>query len=325
MTEKIYDVAGIGSPLVDYTIEVDDSILQKLQLSKGQMNLIDEDKSRDIFSALKNFRIDRTPGGSSSNTLSGLSVFGGKGVLFGKVGNDADADFYISETEKSGVKSGLSHHNSMTGHAITFITPDSERPFATHLGAALQIRKNDISEVEVSSSRILHLEGYLFEMPEIREAAIHAMDIAKKNNVKISIDLADPGLIGRIPDILRTVVNDYADIVFANEFEANAMTGKDGEEALNVIAASCETAIVKLGAIGSLIKHNNVIYRIPAYKADVINTNGAGDMYASGLLYGISRNIPMDKSGRIASYASSLVVAQTSTRLNKKIDIDEIK
>ena len=146
MMKKEYDAAGIGSPLVDFTIEVSDSVLDDLGLKKGQMHLIDEKKSRDIFSKVKDYKMDKTPGGSSANTLAGLAILGGKGVLFGKVGNDANADYYIDETGKSGIKSRLLRHNSMTGHAITLVTPDFGRTFATHLGAAVHFRKEEDPE-----------------------------------------------------------------------------------------------------------------------------------------------------------------------------------
>lgn len=324
MEKKTYDVVGIGSPLIDFTINVTDSILEELEMKKGQMHLIDAGKSRDIFEKLKEYKIEKTPGGSSANTLAGLSVFGGSGVFMGKVGNDENAEYYIEMTEKSGTKSMLKNHTGITGHAITFISPDFERTFATHLGAALFFRKEDVEAHVIKDSNILHIEGFLLELPEIRDAVIYAMNTARESGVKISIDLADPGLITRIPDVIDDVVRNHADIVFVNETEAKAFTGKEEEEALNTISGMCEIAVVKLGSFGSLIKTGNKMYRIPVSKTEVVNTNGAGDMYAAGLLYGISRKIPIERSGRIASFAASRVVSQVSTRLSEKIDIDNI-
>lgn len=325
MIKKIYDVVGIGSPLIDFTVNVDNSVLDLLDLKKGQMHLVDEKKSRDIFSKITDYKIEKTPGGSSANTLAGVAILGGNGAIFGKVGNDLNGDFYINETEKSGVKSLLAKHNSLTGHCISFITPDAERTFATHLGAAVHFRKEDVVEDEIKNSRILHIEGYLLELPEVREAVIFAMEIAKKSGVKISVDLADPGLISRIPEIINEIVKNSADIVFVNELEAKAFTGKEEEEALDIIHSMCDVAVVKLGSLGSLIKTEAVTCRIPVCKTNVINTNGAGDMYAAGVLFGISRDIPIERAGKIGSYVSSLVVAQVSTRLEKKIDISIIK
>lgn len=325
MKNKEFDVAGIGSPLVDYTINVPDSLLEELEMKKGQMHLIDADKSKNIFEKLKEYKIEKTPGGSSANTLAGLSVFGGKGALMGKLGNDENAEYYIEMTEKCGTKSILKRHESITGHAITFISPDFERTFSTHLGAALFFREEDVDEDVIKNSNLLHIEGFLLEMPEIRKAVNHAMNIARESGAKISVDLADPGLIGRIPDVIGDTVKNYADIVFVNETEAKAFTDKEEEEALDAISEMCEIAVVKLGSLGSLIKIDGRKYRIPVNKTEVVNTNGAGDMYAAGLLYGISREIPIEKAGKIASFAAACVVSQVSTRLSEMIDVDKLE
>ncbi|MBN2039355.1 MAG: adenosine kinase [Spirochaetes bacterium] len=324
MERKTYDVVGIGSPLVDFTVNVTDSMLKELEMEKGCMHLIDADKSKYIFEKIKEFRIEKTPGGSSANTLAGLSIFGGNGALMGKLGNDENAEYYIEMTEKCGTKSILKRHDSITGHAITFISPDFERTFSTHLGAASFFCEEDIDADVIRNSNILHVEGFLLELPENRKAVLHAMNIAMENGVKVSIDLADPGLIIRINDVIKDSVKKYADIVFVNETEAKAFTGREEEEALEILSEQCEVAVVKLGGLGSLIKTGKSTCRIPVNKADVVNTNGAGDMYAAGLLFGISRGIPVERAGRIASYASSLVVSQVSTRLNEKIDVDSL-
>jgi sugar/nucleoside kinase (ribokinase family) len=321
---KKYDVAGIGSPLLDFTFEVDDNILTEMNLKKGQMHLIDENKSREILKKLEKSKVETSPGGSAANTLAGIGILGGKAVFLGKIGNDEYGNIYEQKSSINGVKTKLGRDNKMTGHAITFITPDSERTFATHLGAALYFRKQDVFEEEISNSKILHIEGYQLEDPELKETSLHAMKIAKANNVKVSLDLADPGLIQRNLEELKNIVKEFGDIIFVNETEAEAFTGKTEEDALNEISNFCEIAIVKLGEKGSLIKTNNNIYKIPINKVNVVNTNGAGDAYAAGILYSISYNIDMEKAGKIAAYISSLVVANKSARLDRKINIQQI-
>lgn len=325
MKNKKYDISGIGSPLLDFTVMVDEKILDDMGLKKGQMHLVDEEKSSAILKRLENLKMETSPGGSSANTLAGVATLGGTGILMGTVGKDSYADYYKNETEKSGIKTRLGRHKGVTGHAITLITPDYERTFATHLGAALQFRKADVNTGDIKKSRILHIEGYLLEMPKIREAAIFAMETAKNNGIIVSVDLADPGLISRIHGVLKEIVRKYTNIVFVNEDEAKAFTGSEGEAALDILYSMCGTAVVKLGPRGSLIKRDGAVHRIPIYDIPVVNRNGAGDMYAAGVLYGIARGIDIEMAGKIGSYASSLVVGQTGARLKGKIDVGKIE
>jgi len=324
MTEKKYDIAGVGSALLDLTVEADDSLLEELNLRKGSMELIDPQRSKEILEKIKNLPMDYTPGGSSANTIAGAARCGASGVFIGTIGNDEHGSIYLTETQKSGVTPILPTLKSATGHAITFITPDSERTFETYLGAAAELSVDAIDEDAIASSKILHLEGFLFEPPGVKEAAFHAMDIAKKNNVTISVDLSDPALIERIHDTFDLILKDYVDIVFVNEEEAKAYTGKEEGDALNDLSKLCSFAVVKLGARGSLIKTDRNIYTIPSYPVDVVNTNGAGDMYASGVLSGISMGFTPEDCGKIGSYGSSLVVGSNGARISENINVKDV-
>ncbi|MCU0847524.1 MAG: adenosine kinase [Spirochaetes bacterium] len=322
--EAGHDVVAMGSALLDFTVEVDDAFLGDLGLEKGRMQLIDEDRSREIFSRLRGHKMETTPGGSAANTAAGISNLGGNSVFLGMVGRDEYGDLYSRETEDAGVIPRIGRHDRMTGHAITFITPDSERSFATHLGAAQELTPDVVEEDVVRAGRIIHIEGYLFEPENLRAACYKALKIAKKSGVLVSIDLSDPSLIGRIHGVFSDVVREYADVVFVNEEEARAFTGKDAADALDMIYGMCRFAVVKLGSAGSMIKTGGETFRIPVYKTSVVNTNGAGDMYASGVLYGISRGLSPAEAGKIGSYASSLVVARPGARYNGRIDVSVI-
>ncbi len=317
------DVVGIGSALLDLTFEVKESVLSDLGLKKGTMHLIDEARSKEILDHMKGYPVQVTPGGSAANTMAGVANLGGSSMFVGKVGVDPHGKRYTEDTAKTGVVPRIGTHRSMTGHAITFITPDSERTFATHLGAALHLTSEDVAEEDIRQSKILHIEGYILE-GELKKASVHAMEIAKKHGVKISIDLADPSLITRNLGEFKGIVRNYADIVFANEDEAQAFSGERGADALEYLHRLCEVAVVKLGADGSLIRSGDRVHAIQAYKTNVINTNGAGDMYAAGVLYGISHGLPIDRAGRIGSYAASLVVAGVGARFDGRIDISAV-
>jgi sugar/nucleoside kinase (ribokinase family) len=326
MKSKKYDVFGIGSALMDFLIEIDEGRLVEMDLRKGEMHLIDEEKSGKILGRLKEYSVKTAPGGSSANTMSGIAALGGSAVFCGKVGADSNGEIYEQKSAESGVCTRIKKHNGKaTGHAITFITPDSERTFATHLGASMHLEKGDVFDDDISQSKILHIEGFQLEDPKLRKTSLHAISVAKKSKTIVSIDLADPGLVKRNLEDLKKIVKGHADIVFANEGEAKAFTGKESiNEALAEIGSLCSTAIVKTGKDGSMIMQNSKIFRIPPFRVNAVDTTGAGDMYAAGVLFGIARNMPIEKAGKIGSWAASKVVSQIGARLNSCLK-DEIK
>ena len=324
MKEKKYDVAGLGSALLDLTVEVDDAILDELGLKKGNMHLIDEERSGAIQTRLKGLPVATTPGGSAANLLAGVTSLGGKSVFVGKVGSDRYGEFYIGESEKAGIVTRLNRIAGISGHAITFITPDSERTFATHLGASLHFGVDDIPVDDIAASRVLHMEGYLLEHPGQRAGCMKAIDAARKEGVMVSIDLADPALVKRNLEDFRKLVKDCADIVFANEDEAAAFTGRSERDALDAIAELCDIAVVKLGERGSIVRRGDETCRIPVFPVNAVNTNGAGDAYGGGFLYGISRGYPLERCGIIGGYLSSKVVSSPGARVGGRIDESDI-
>jgi len=254
-------------------------------------------------------------------------LLGGNVVFCGKVGKDKHGDTYEEKIVQNNVKSDIARcKKSITGHAITFITPDSERTFAVHLGAAINLEKEDLFFDDLKDSKILHVEGYQLEDKKLRDVSMHAMEFAKKNGIRISIDLADPGIISRNKGDIRKIVERYADIVFANEEEAKAFTGKKGVEALNEIGAISEIAVVKLGKEGSLVKKGDDVYKIEGVKAKAVDTTGAGDMYAAGFLYGLSKGCGIKVCGDLGSYFAAKVVERVGARLDKieKREVEKI-
>ena len=249
-----YDIFGIGSALMDFLIEIGHNELLELNLKKGNFHLIDEEHSKKLLKKLENYKVKTSPGGSSANTLYGVALLGGNVVFCGKIGKDKHGDIYEEKMLDGGVKPKLARSDKMTGHAITFITPDSERTFAVHLGASLHLEKSDVFFDDLRQSRMLHIEGYQLEEKNLRDVSLHAMEFAKKNGIKISMDLGDPGIVSRNKEDIRKMIKNYADIVFANEDEAKALTGLAPLEALNELSKLAGIAIVKLGEKGSCIK-----------------------------------------------------------------------
>ena len=317
---SLYDVTGMGSALLDITVSVDAALLDEFGFQKGSMHLIDEDSSKAILKRLGAFDLGFSPGGSAANAIAGVNSLGGSALLLGAVGSDDYGRIYISETEKTGVKTHVSVYDGLSGHAVTFITPDGERTFATHLGAALKFSEDNVIEQDITSSKVLHIEAYLFEIDELYKTCLKAIKFAKDSGTLVSIDLSDSFLVERIYSKMRRTVEEYADIVFANEDEAFCFTGKRETAALEELGRLCRFAVVKLGERGSLIKTDGRVYEISAVKVDVVNTNGAGDIYAGGVIYGLTHGLDVQKSGGIASAAASLIVSSEKARLDKKID-----
>jgi sugar/nucleoside kinase (ribokinase family) len=316
---KKCDVLGIGSPLLDIIMSVDEVFLNKMNLKKGIMNFISKEDSLDISEETQKIAKKILLGGSSANTISGVNALGTSAGFMGVLGKDNHGDTYREQTEKEGVISHLQYHDKhATGHAFTFITPDGERTFATHLGAAVAIEKKHIKEAEIRDAKFFHIEAYQLEDPLLCRALFHAIAVAKEAGTKISLDLSDAELIKRNKALFQDVIREHIDIVFANEEEAKEFTGKSEKNALCSIADMCDVAVVKLGSRGSLIKSGDQIYQIESCKVIVENTNGAGDMYASGILHGLVCDLGLKRAGEIASFASSLVVASPGARLHKK-------
>jgi sugar/nucleoside kinase (ribokinase family) len=322
-----YDVFGIGNALMDFLIEIREDEFVELDLKKGQFHMIDAEKSKKILKKVEEQekKIKLVPGGSAANTLHGIALLGGNVVFCGKVGKDKHGDIYEEKIVQGGVKSNISRcDKSMTGHAITFITPEGERTFAVHLGAAVNLQKENVFFDDLKESKILHIEGYQLEDKNLRDVSINAMQHAKKNNVKVSIDLADPGVVSRNKKDIYEMVKNYADIIFANEEEAKAFTGKEAVEALNEISGMAEIAVVKLGKKGSLVKKGKDVYTIGGINVKAVDTTGAGDMYAAGFLYGLTHGHNLKVCGNIGSNFAAKVVQQVGARLDK-IDRKEIE
>ncbi len=308
---------GIGNALMDLLVEVDDNTLLDFDLNKGEMHLVDHPTAEKLLATLleKNLKLEIVPGGSVANTLKGIALFGGHVVLCGKVGNDQHGEMYVQEMEKIGVRSNVNGHSAITGHALTFITPDSQRTFSVHLGAAVHLEKEDILETDIAKSKILHLEGYQLE-GQTQETILHAIDLAKKHGTLVSLDLADPGVIRRNKEFLSTLVHSHIDIVFMNETEAQEFTGLQEKAALSALPENLTIAVVKLGAAGSLIRYQGKIIEAPAMAATPVDTTGAGDSFAAGLLHGYTKGWPMEKSARLGALLAARVIEQTGVRIH---------
>jgi len=307
-------ILGIGNALVDVvTVITDENILQKFSLPKGSMQLVGGEKSHEIQTHTKN--LDRTlaSGGSAANTIHGLSLLGIPTGFIGSIGTDETGDFFENDLKNAGVKTFLHRRNAPTGTAVALITPDSERTFATHLGAAIDINAEDLNPKDFDGFDILYLEGYLILNKPLVE---QACTLAKARNMKIALDLASYNVVEANLSAFKEIVEKYVDILFANGEEAKAFTGLDAETAVFRLSELCEIAVVKVGSEGSWLKKGEEVIKIGTIPVNCIDTTGAGDLYASGFLYGIARNDTLENCGIYGAILSGKVIEIPGARLD---------
>lgn len=312
-TKKMTKILGIGNALVDIMTKLeDDSILEKFNLPKGSMQLVDAKTSEKITKGTSHLQKSQTSGGSAANTIHGLAKLGIETAFIGKVGKDAFGDFFRDDLIKSKITPELMLSDNDSGCAVALISPDSERTFGTFLGAAVELDSSDLEKFDFSKYHYFHIEGYLVQNHELIEKALY---LAKEKGLVISLDLASYNVVEDNYDFLHKIVEEYVDIVFANEEEAKAFTGKEPEEALQELAELCDIAVVKIGRNGSLIKKDDKIHKIDIIDAIRVDTTGAGDLYASGFLYGIVNNLSLEKCGKIATILSGKIIENIGAKL----------
>lgn len=292
----------------------DDSLLQEVNLPKGGMQLIDEEKQHQLSSRMAGLNPQQATGGSAGNTVLALANLGAKPGFVGKIGHDAMGQFFADNCRMTGIDARLIRCDRHTGVANTFISPDGERTFGTCLGAAAMMDASEISADLFRGYTLLHIEGYLVQNHELIETICR---VAKAEGLKLSIDLASYNVVAADLAFFRHLVEDYIDIVFANEEESAAFTeGKAPDEALREIASMTEVAVVKLGAKGASAMRGEEVALVPARKVDVVDTTAAGDFFAGGFLYSFVQDKPLEQCLRTGALLSENVIQVVGTRLS---------
>ena len=310
-------VLGLGNALVDIMIQLpNDSTLERFSLKKGSMQLSERDFAEQINNATKDFEKSQSSGGSAANTIHGIASLGGNAGYIGKVGNDEFGEFFSRDMKEHNIEPFLLKGSVDTGRAMAMISKDSERTFATYLGAAIELNDADLANEQFKDYDILHIEGYLALNHELM---LKAAELSRANNMKISIDMASFNVVEDNLEFLKKYVKNHVDIIFANEEESKAFTGKEPEDSLNELAEQCEIAIVKIGKKGSLVKSEGKIYKIDPIEVKPVDTTGAGDLFASGFLYGLTNNMPLDKCGQIGSLCAGKVIEIIGTKMSEEV------
>ncbi|OQY11876.1 MAG: adenosine kinase [Desulfobacteraceae bacterium 4572_19] len=292
-------ITGIGSALIDILVHESDEFLNSISDIKGGMTLVDEEFIQNIYLKMKK-KSKIVPGGATCNTIVGIAQLGGEARFIGKRGRDEFGDFFEDEINKCGVEPQLLKSSTSSGRVLSIITPDAQRSMFTYLGASSEMIAEEISKSIFDGAKIVLIEGYLLFNTRLIFAALKA---AKASGALIAMDLASFTVVEESKEILTEIVNEYVDILMANEDEAAAFTGTSNEhKSLELLAQNVNIAILKVGKRGSYISQDGKVFKVePKGDGTAVDTTGAGDLWAAGFLYGFVNGYPLEKCGELGS------------------------
>jgi sugar/nucleoside kinase (ribokinase family) len=309
-------ILGIGNALVDVIIFLkNDEVLRNFLLPRGSMQLVDADTAVRIEKATSACKTHMSSGGSAANTIHGLAGLGLPTGFIGTVGKDELGNFFRDDMRKQGIVPLLTESSSITGSSRALVTPDGERTMATFLGAAVELSADLLDESIFDGYDHLHIEGYLVLNNDLVEKALQ---YARNKGMTVSLDLASYNVVEANLDFLQRIIPGSVQVVFANEEEARAFTGEENpNQALESIAALCETAVVKIGDRGSLISHLGKKYEVGVIPVKCLDTTGAGDLYAAGYLYGMSRGMTPAECGNLGALLAGKVIEEAGAKISE--------
>jgi sugar/nucleoside kinase (ribokinase family) len=315
-----YDVYGLGNALLDVECEVKPELLTELGIDKGVMTLLDEASQNKILERLGNCATKRTCGGSGANTIVAVSQFGGKTFYSCKVANDEPGAYYLQDLLASGVDTNLKSHPpepGITGKCLVFVTPDADRTMNTFLGISSGLSDLELVPDAIADSAYTYIEGYLVTGENSKQAAITAREIATNAGRKVALTLSDQNMAKFFRSGLLEMIGSGVDLLFANDSEAFELAEtQDLTTAIEYLKTISQTFALTLGAKGSLIFDGTTLIEIAPFPVKAIDTVGAGDMYAGGLLYGITNGLDWATAGKLGSMASSRLVTIPGARMN---------
>lgn len=312
-----YDIVGIGNAIIDISSFVEENFFVENKIDRGVMSLIDEENS-DILWNAKTDKSFICAGGSVANTIVTMAHLGLETAYFGKVGDDEKGKNFANDLNMQNVDGHVGIcENKKTATCNVYISQDGQRTMLTYLGACVNFNENDVNEKIIQNSKVLFLEGYLWDDENAKKAIIKSCEIAKNNNVKISLSLSDPFCVERHKESFAKLIEDYIDVIICNEDEFSMMYGDDGTNFVNNNFSNKLFAIT-LGDKGAKIINNNTITEIDGIKVDVVDTTGAGDAFAAGFLYGYINNLGDEKSAKIGVNIASKIIEFQGARLSKE-------
>jgi Sugar kinases, ribokinase family len=316
MVDTRYHVAGIGNAIVDVLVHADDALLNTLQIAKGMMTLIDAEQAEHIYAQLPPGI--ECSGGSAANTVAGIASLGGKAVYMGKVRRDQLGEVFAHDIRKAGVAfdtvaaaDGLS-----TARCFVLVTPDAQRTMLTYLGACVEFTPDDVDGDAIAAADVTYLEGYLYDPPLAKRAFLKAADCAHKAGRLVSLSLSDPFCVDRHREAFLELAGNHVDILFANEAEITALYRTDSfDEAVRQVRGHCRVAVLTRGARGSVVVTEDNVHVIGAEAGiPVVDTTGAGDLYAAGFLHGFTQGRDLATSAVLGGIAAAEIISHFGAR-----------
>lgn len=320
MSKYLYHIATLGNAIVDIVAHIEVDVLSTLNIQKGRWTLLSAQESLDLYEKMPP-AIEQS-GGAAANTMAAFGSLGGKAAYMGKVHNDEFGRIFVHDLTSIGVdfKGIVDPHSSPTGKCLILVTPDADRTMNTYLGASIEIGPEDVDEESIKNAEIFFSEAYLWAPDPAQQALLKGVEIAHKYGRKVALTLSDPDCIKAHKQDLLPFIRDHVEILIGNDAEIMSLFDMDFENASNAAKNICETVALTRGSDGSIIHHlgeTHMITREPAVQ--VLDTTGAGDVYAGGLLYGMTHGYDIKNSGRIASMAASHVIGHLGSRPEKSL------
>ncbi len=316
MTDTSLDVVGIGNAIVDVLSQADEAFLKAQALAKGSMTLIDGARAEELYAAMGPGV--EVSGGSAANTMAGLASLGGRGAFVGKVRNDQLGGIFQHDIRAAGVAfdTPVATDGPPTARCLIFVTPDAQRTMNTFLGAAVELAPQDLDRAVIQNAKVTYMEGYLWDPPNAKAAFQAAAEMAHEAGRKVALSLSDPFCVARHRESFLELIGGHVDLLFANEDEiCSLFQVEDFDRALQKARGHCEVAALTRSDKGSVVLADGEVHVVDAEPIDkVIDTTGAGDLYAAGFLHGYTRGKGFYDCGRIGALAAAEVLSHYGAR-----------
>ena len=316
MSAKSYDVVGIGNAIVDVLVQADDDQLDAFGLTKGTMALVDEHQAERLYANVGPGL--ETSGGSAANTLAGIAQLGGRAGFIGRVRDDQLGAIFAHDIRSVGAsfETPAACSGPSTARCLILVTPDAQRTMCTYLGASVGLDPADLDLDMVARARVLYLEGYLWDSDEAKRAFIAAAEVARAHGGEVALSLSDAFFVERHRDSFQELVDGHVDILFANEMEITALYKANSfEEAAEQVRGRCRIAALTRSELGSVILNGAGTHLVEPFSlGPLVDTTGAGDLYAAGFLHGHTQGLAVEECGRLGSLCAGQVVTQLGPR-----------